>query len=897
MNALTKKTLRYFMLPQVAPRLHKLFGGGFSFMALLVAQIFASIRLLPDHHPYLNRTNKGRFSIRHAVFEAWRHLRFDWKHADQVLIFAVIILGLAILGMQLGLLALGVFAVGSAMALNMPAYFNNMFITPNPQNDIAFMVLDRVFGVPDLFNSCVAVGAPCFGGTRYNENNVIVDPVWPTPFHEGFHQFLSVYSYGLLVIAALVIAYYVTSIIMETAQTGTPFGKRFNRVWTPVRLVIALGLLIPTASGLNSGQYIVLYAAKFGSGFATNGWNMFLAGTGLTGGVTLLGAREDLVGRPANPPVNNLLDFATSLAACVQTQRFYHNRTIEPFIVNPYGLTPATMRLDLVTTANYITALEFMNYGDIHFVFGEYAEENGRPKHVGNPGYVKPYCGELVLQVTDVADAYSPGSLYILERWYNAVRQMIWAEVTATDAGSAGNIAVLAMRKYATGYDLHDPNTVVANTDIIETIRTDYETYVDAAITEGVNRQRNANTFDEMDDFGWAGAGIWYNKIAEMNGMVIGAANSLPAVRLYPEIMEKVRKERMKTDQDASGPDRYSPVRSDGTAINLNNSEYNEATILYAAFKIWGDTGSEVKPTGNIFTDVIHSILGTRGLYNMAENADIHPLAQLAATGKSLVESAIRNMGASFAAGVMGGAANLLNMHGLGTAATIVSQIAGKIALVTMTTGFLLFYVVPFLPFMYYFFALGVWVKTVLEAMVGVPVWALAHLHIDGDGIAGDSAMTGYILILEVFLRPICVVFGLLASVVIFGAQIKILHEIWFLVVSNVSGFDAGSKTLPAPEVTGGINYFRSILDQFFFTVIYAFLVYLMALSSFKLIDQVPDYIMRWMGSNASTFGDIYKDGDIEAMTTRAVLGVGAGMRAGMGAFGGLRDMTAKKGG
>jgi conjugal transfer/type IV secretion protein DotA/TraY len=66
--------------------------------------------------------------------------------------------------------------------------------------------------------------------------------------------------------------YFAIVVVAETAQTGTPFGKRFNSLWAPLRLVMAFGLLIPISYGLNSGQYIVLYAAKYGANFATNGW-------------------------------------------------------------------------------------------------------------------------------------------------------------------------------------------------------------------------------------------------------------------------------------------------------------------------------------------------------------------------------------------------------------------------------------------------------------------------------------------------------------------------------------------------------------------------------------------------------------------------------------------------
>lgn len=884
---MTKKTLGYVLLPQVAPRMGRLLGSGFGMIAFLIAQIFSSVQLLPRNHAYLNAANSGRYGIRHSVHEAWRHLRFDWQHVDQIVIFFVILCGLAILALQVVMVMVGLFTMTSAMAVTLPAYFDTMFITPNPTDDIAFIMLDRVFGVQEFFHSCVSEGAPCFDGTQYNPQGIIVDPYYPSPFHIAFHQMLSVYSYGLLVVAAIIILYFVVTVIGETAQTGTPFGQRFNKVWAPLRLVIALGLLIPIdttmASGLNSAQYIVLYAAKFGSGFATNGWNMFLTGAGLPDNdSTILGSADTLVGTPKAPSPNNILSFATSLGACIETQKFLFKRDIKGYLVNPSGMSAATSRRDLDSDPSYQEALTFENYGDIYFVFGEYHE-----KHSGYPAYIRPYCGEMILEVTDVADAYSPGSTSILTDWYNMIVFMMWADAVADSAiwgaGSMGLIGTEAARKHLAGYPGHDTTIEIAQSDYLENIRAGYVEYIQERLEAGVDAQRTAPSWSDLDDFGWAGAGLWYNKVAEMNGMLISAVNALPSVRKYPETMEAVRKERDKYDQDATGPDRFMPKRADGTEIKFDDpSKYEEAKVLYAAFKVWGDESGAQQPTGNIFTDAIMAVFGTEGLYNMAENSDIHPLAQLVSVGKSLVDSSIRNLGAAFFAGVAGGIANILGYHKNTHLAEMVSSIAGKIGMMCLTAGFLLFYIVPFLPFLYFFFAAGTWVKTVLEAMVGVPLWALAHLRIDGDGLPGAAALGGYYLIFDVFLRPICIIFALLASITIFAAQVKVLHEIWPLVTSNMTGFEADPVTTPPPTGLGGIDWFRGKVDQFMFTVMYTFVVYLMALASFKLIDLVPDHIMRWFASSIpKSFGAIAKD-DAEGLSVKMLIGVGAASKQAM---------------
>jgi conjugal transfer/type IV secretion protein DotA/TraY len=91
----------------------------------------------------------------------------------------------------------------------------------------------------------------------------------------GLIAILSYYSYAMLVIGSFLLLYYLVRIIAETAHTGRP-GGRANQLWAPIRTVLAIGMLIPLSTGLNSGQMIVLNLASEGSALASNTWTVFL---------------------------------------------------------------------------------------------------------------------------------------------------------------------------------------------------------------------------------------------------------------------------------------------------------------------------------------------------------------------------------------------------------------------------------------------------------------------------------------------------------------------------------------------------------------------------------------------------------------------------------------------
>jgi len=483
MKPITKKVLKYAVLPQIIPRLRDLMTTGFGYISFFMAQIYGGVRLLPAHHPYLNPVNMGKFGIRHVITQAAAGLRFKKENIDQIIVFVLILAGLAILLLQFGLLGLALFA-GIAHAQTMPTNFAGFFITPSAQNDVAYVLLDRVLGVPGVFldaasaTSCVAANQPCFqfaaAGLADTHNEFAVsDGTWPWPFHEALHGMLQFYSLGLLAVAALIFLYYIIAVAVETAESGTPFGRRFNHVWAPIRMVAALGLLIPVANGLNAGQYITLYAAKYGSGFATNGWHLFLD-TIVAGGAqnTPAGDAARLVVTPQAPDPIGLLEYVTILQTCWWAEGQVNESRVCGWMVNPDILPPTGPRETLKPNTTYEQALAYYNNKDVLVVFGDFEKDasgslfgagvkpayltstslgdkyddsnrrctakfmNGESVHTAYRGEIKPTCGEVVLTTTATVDAggqnSDPGAYYAQKRYFELLKALWFANSGAT---------------------------------------------------------------------------------------------------------------------------------------------------------------------------------------------------------------------------------------------------------------------------------------------------------------------------------------------------------------------------------------------------------------------------------------------------------------------------------
>lgn len=988
------KIAQYCLLPQILPRVASLLFSGFGYFAYFMAQVYRGVRLLPEGHPYLNAAEIGNYSIPDVIGAAGAQLRYRKENIDQIIIFYVVLLGLVLMGFQVLLLLVGMFAP-QAMAFSLSDYFGNAHLTTgeDPYQDLAFILLDRVFGVPGIFDSCVSTGNPCYmaapDDTWDNAETIYTPADFPWPFHLALQAMFMFYSTGLLIIACLILLYFVIVIVAETAQTGVPFGKRFNKVWAPIRLVVALGLLIPINNGLNSAQYIVLYTAKLGSNFATNGWIQFNAQ--LSNGRMI---SEQMVAYPQTPDIGELLQFMTLAHACKAVQEGYIKQEPKPAGWQAQGsdtcpVDGGDQRNDSVINAylvkhtgnaendaiplestDYAEARTFFSNGDMTIRFGD---RGCTKNHNKLSGHTKPDCGELVLSAPTQETEEAAGA-YVINQGYYELVQYLWGDYLGSggseDGGDSGTKiwnrfgfcsrdvpGGTYIQNYLTwGYDdmftgngdmdlrrkaLYHVQMLCVNTpvegnttirwdrtlmsapdnDWLEGTLNNYKygnadadapdlvtanpayspdgtasAIVTNIIRSGVNAEQDLadngryNIPIDLIDRGWGGAGLWYNHIARANGAVTGAALAVPKITHYPALMEVVAQAKMRNNKNVTGEDLFMPKKGEDSSLQLQKEgEQQAAVALQNIYASWKQVSNEYKPTtGNILYDFINALFGTQGLFDLRNpgNQNVHPLALLTSMGKSLLEAAIRNLGLVVGGEIM----SQISVKGAGTIGIATTFLDLAVSL-TLGAGILLYYVLPFMPFIYFFFAVGSWVKAVFEAMVGVPLWALAHIRIEGEGLPGNAAMGGYYMIFEIFLRPIMIVFGLIAAVSIFSAMAITLNAVFDIAVVN-----AGGTNFADVDEISFTEFARGPIDQLFYTVMYAILMYIMAMSSFKMIDLIPNNIMRWMNASIQSFASMTGDNAGNVMVTMQQQGLGkvAQAREGIQKMGGVIGSAAK---
>lgn len=874
MNQALRKFACYTLTPQIIPRVRSILSEGFGFIPYAIAGVMALARLLPAGHPYLNPVNIGRFGIRHVLAQSAMNIRFRIQNLDQIIIYALVLTGTVLMMVQFLFMAGAAFlktaTAQTISSIPLPSSFAGFFGTAAPDNDIAFIIMDRIFGIPGMFGSCVAQNIPCIDPTNMS------DGTFPNQFHLAFQLMLSFYSYGLLIIAAIILLYYVVTILSETILSGTPFGKRFNHVWAPLRLICAFGLLVPVSNGLNSAQYITLYVAKWGSGLGTNGWNFYLASLANASTTsTLMGDPNALVGKTQYPQVTDVLQFLATAVTCREAYRVMYNIPIDAYFVRSGNTPPHNMSMTTwFTTAHtnpYYELQEALDFGDVTVVFGHY--DSTKPdQYKEHLGRVRPYCGQMTLEskrvVKPASGAFQDGADKLPYDYLEKFAYYIWNNAggspTPDDMGK--RICRLWLPEQG------DPTAIMPTRADVEANVTWYDSVV-KTLVDSAHGLMVADTdwVNTATTYGWAGAAIWYNRVAEVNGAFSDAVFNLPHVTRYAEIQEWVLNEKSKSNSMVSGETPFEPLLRDGAKIKFANPKDEDIlSAMNVAYKLWSEEPDNMPiVTRNSFVDAINMVFKKTGIWTFRDNEDVHPLAALTSLGRSMLINSVVSFG-------FGGAAGLMSIvSGKGAFSGTMSSISSfmlTVAYIGLAIGIMLYYVLPFMPFIYFFFAIVSWAKTLFEAIVGVPLWALAHLHYDGEGFPTRQSLYGYKLLLDIFIRPILIVFGLIAASVIFYALTRTLNNMFNLVTSNLSGFDLEfAKTTASTGEPGAIEYLRDAVDKLFFTVIYTLIVYMIGMSSFKLVDQIPNHIMRWLGGGVNSFGNQFENEDSGAEVASTV--------------------------
>lgn len=796
-----KKILRYTMMPEILPRIRGL-GVHFGHFAYLLALVFASARLIPQAHPVMNAAHIGRFGVRQVIAIAANNLTWSMKNIDQIAIFSAIMMGMMMIIIQAGLIAAAALMGGEAQAQSQDVA--SFFVVPNAAEDISLSYLAHVFGDLDGF-----------------WGDGIAPPATNTQIHLGLYAILSMYSTAMMVIAVIVVLYYILTVIGEAAKTGTPFGQRFNSLWAPIRLIVALGLLVPLASGLNSAQYITLWTAKMGAGLGGTVWAEFSQYLNDTSG------REYTI--PETKPIW-AIDFAENV-----------------FLAE-------------VCSAAYNQMPDGYNFSGVVSQAGEFSVV----WKAANPGSLPNWrtsCGRASLSIPKFEDQDIMATDLIKAEVANFTNAIIGLAKTPAEQ--------LAASKFPGGSAAELDSLMTTLYTGAQQEAAAFKSALEGIYKDNVSRITE-KTLEDAAEKGWMFAAVFYMNISKIIQQSEQMKQiNLPNITLPQGQFKSVTGPKTVGEyitlvgNNISGAYVHTDSAIDDAEEYIANIEAKEAFTTrvelakeyarlylnygnvfgwaYNAYDWMATDENDPACAGDAQTGMgkvkcaVYTMIVPEELVLLAFDSkkNMDPMSTLMIAGANIITKAWMFVAAGLVTeGVLG------SLPYVGSALATLGSMLVLIGVIGIGAGFVLFYLLPLMPFIYFFFAAVSWIMEIFEAVVAMPLWALAHLRIDGDGMPGQAAMNGYYLLLAILLRPMLIIFGLIGGVIIFGASIYILQQMF------------------APMVAAANNDSSSGFDMLVYSVMYAFLCYTIGTISFKLVDLVPKQILRWIGSGAQSFSD-----------------------------------------
>jgi conjugal transfer/type IV secretion protein DotA/TraY len=625
---------------------------------------------------------------------------------------------------------------------------------------------------------------------------------------------------AILLVGGVLLAYGLIAGTMQTAHDGEVLGKRWSSMWVPIRTSLGISAIVPLGSGYAAIQYVMMWLVLQGVGAANIVWNAYANSADPLAEVAIMqsngkGAEiADIVLQQqlCTVVINGEIQRAKAEAAA----RGETNYMVEPYgqiQVDPLGNPTGT------TTAN---------------------------------SFEKNACGGFDLPAANLAA--NP----LLQSWFGQTfdQTRFSGTMTSGHTSAFNNLSTdmynLALKIY--GGAFASPQTAPALAQQFKTATDKYnKTIGDAARSAmGGTSQTNDVARNAARD-GWGMAGAWYMKYVYVQNAINQEVSRYPTVT--PPNMEAVPSEFK--GALAEFVSRYNAIRKYTSYTN----ELGVETMIRDDYRANNPIKSAMGATqGAEDSSKFSKYLNEK--YGSVLTAPNRYLGQSMVGDKNPVLAA-KDFGDYVFTTSTTGTIGMAIVAGFLPTSSMVVVTPLLFALTGALMGFssILAFYLPIAPYIIWFGVLIGWLVMVVEAVIAAPMWAVAHVHPDGDGIVGRGGQ-GYSLILGLMLRPALAVVGLIAAMVLIIPVGQLFNRTYWAVFDMSQG-----------NSVQGLFTFAACIS--IFSVTYLAIINRM----FALIHVIPDQILRWMGGPSSDLGSYAGDlGGASSKNAAVVGGVAGGL-------------------
>ncbi|WP_225766738.1 DotA/TraY family protein [Stenotrophomonas sp. Marseille-Q4652] len=624
---------------------------------------------------------------------------------------------------------------------------------------------------------------------------------------------VGMFNTAVLIVAGILVMYTLIAGTLSTAHDGEMLGKKWSSLWLPIRTTLGAAAILPTMGGFSVIQAIVIWLALQGVGIANSVWGAY--------------ADNPLQGAAYVPPseVRQLEKIAGQMflqhvcrAGLEQAEANTDMSQLQGVGLRSWKATRQTTDNDNVMAWNYVTSWGFS---------------------CGTMMIHKPKRGDFA------TDASSAAARNLVDPY--AIAQGVFpAHVSALTAMDA-RMSALADRFVAAptmgaGDDTVNGPAVTAE---IKAAAVAYSQTIKQASQSQANVLQSDDFKQALQQDGWVMAGAFYTKLAHALDSISSATSRSAQLSVQGEFPKALPDVQLRwAEASAALRDVTSP------GAHTVGSEQG-GNIMDKLLTVVLDSARDVDPEG----------------------MSGHPLIATKNTGESMKSwgIGIYTVGAVVvaAAGVIAG--NVAG-KGLGTDTALLAltdilstplfALVGPLILM----GAVLSSVIPMLPFILWVGVVLGWIVLVTEAVIAAPLWAVAHMAPDGDGVVGRGGQ-GYMLVLSLTLRPALMVLGLICAIAILVPVGEWLNSTF----AHVFRLNVMQDN---PSWGGFINILMGL-------AIYSTLMVTVMTKIFSLIHVIPDNVLRWIGGGVDNMlGQNAQPlaGAVEGQSTNLL---GAGVAAG----------------
>lgn len=663
------------------------------------------------------------------------------------------------------------------------------------ENDYAVDLLSRVFGGVVEFVS--------------GEGGALTDGTLLT-------NLITVFNTACLLLALIVGSYTTYVLVFDTAADGKTFGNQSDTKYTIVRILLGAIAFVPIQGGLTVAQLTLMWLSVQGSALGDVTWRTVADG-----------ALRDEPVLAASAPLSETdylinQQFANALYALVHGELC--QRQMDRLAVLAQRPAGTTQRV-VDSESHGVTRSGFLGINSTDYTHLErviyYSDEGGSYGRADN------LCASVAHQVEYVAAADGEDSADFATRVGSAV---LLNRYQAADDAITGNL-IPAASQIADLIFAGERDREAIQSLMNGAVSDAFANYM-AGVTSGglTDREYEAlhdDLLDEVDTLGWPFALSWHRGITMAAYTSTGTAAE---IQIYTNFDNGINDyfggllSRMTGSVDAAMFQKvnddfgyleqfegfvvelgtYEPAAT-STVVNAGNSDtsgwfYRLYQVLLEVFTVTdgGDTATYLDPMADVIT------VGK----------------QISAVGGTMIAAGAVADGVS----MIGGLAK-----GLGYVAEYLLYPVGWALLVF---GFVLIAIIPAIPLVYFFAAVLSWLLTVIEIMFAAPLAILAYFAPARDGTLIGPAAGILTSILGAALRPLFIIVGFVASLII----MRIGMDFLFLLFSGFLGF-----------MTAGGSWFTVIILVGLVCMYVLVTLYLVIMAS-SLITELGDRALSLAG-------------------------------------------------